>query len=357
MDGRRRSETVRGVAFPVLVVFGLVFAAAMSDQPQLPQLARRVSTNFSQDLNQQANDLMHDLDANGIGTILPAATGAADTTGVGGSQDSLEMYDDDEEEEEEEEEESEADFLSRMIQERNEAQAFRTQILQVNLTYNDASVKALVELKPELEVYGVKSMNDLKDVLGLSDGDKLNAGLIRGYVKQRKREAYDAALPRIVQSDSQFDPFEVDDDPNDPEHHGSSSDVNLQDMSFGQIQQLYVGKQTEVQSLKKELADKPIKVALKEFAKEHSSHEDEAKATMRSVRGVTGSDGFKGLDVESLKLLSTLAHASARTKELDKLIAFANAEVDKIKPIYLNKVIEKDRESVEKKVSKKARRL
>ena len=171
-----------------------------------PQFSRQNSAGF----NASVNDFLRDLGSAGIGeapaidTPQPATPAAGeiqvqvpqdDSTGKGGNDDDDEEEEEEEGEEEDEGEEDEAAELARAAAFIKKKRGIIQQAGGIGLQCNDVAAKAIVDLEQELLVEKITNVAELKAALNLNDGDKLTATLVRNLIKEKKRAAYDAALP------------------------------------------------------------------------------------------------------------------------------------------------------------------
>eukprot|EP00966_Prymnesium_polylepis_P222681 5151391-Prymnesium_polylepis.1 len=283
-----------------------------------------------------------------------------ETTGVGGSDDEGDDDIEEEEDEQGEEEESEEAAIARATELVKKHRTIKQQSGAVGLLCNDAAAKAIVELEQELVAEKITNVAELKAALNLNDGDKLTATLVRNMIKEKKRDAYDAALPsskraRLEMSSQDYDPFVTeDDDTKDPDHHGNSNDKNIDEMNLKELEELLTKKTTDLKMMEKEKADNPVVVVMKEFA-EHTlpEKEEEAKQVLVKVRVVLKDAWFTSCSPAELRLISQLAEATARKKELQPLIDIASKEVLEIKAKYGEKLASDKLAKVEKKAAGK----
>ena len=269
-----------------------------------PQFSRQNSAGF----NASVNDFLRDLGSAGIGeapaidTPQPATPAAGeiqvqvpqdDSTGKGGNDDDDEEEEEEEEGEEEDEgEEDEAAELARAAAFIKKKRGIIQQAGGIGLQCNDVAAKAIVDLEQELLAEKITNVAELKAALNLNDGDKLTATLVRNLIKEKKRAAYDAALPSSkrakVDADSQvrpryysprmytfashsfpcaqdYDPFtaEEDDDSNDPDHYGSPSDKKISEMNVKEMEDLLTKKSTDLKMLQREMSTNPTVVVMK----------------------------------------------------------------------------------------------
>tara|TARA_R110000787_G_scaffold283599_1_gene396566 strand:+ start:852 stop:1403 length:552 start_codon:yes stop_codon:yes gene_type:complete len=163
-----------------------------------------------------------------------------------------------------------------------------------------------------------------------------------------------ALLMHDVYVSQDFDPY-AEDDPEDEDYVDGSKDKSIHNMSEKELEDLLTKKTTELKVLETELAVSPVMQTMKEFATATpADKEAEMRAVLGKVRVVLKDEWFQHCSPAELRLISKLAEATARKKELPDEIARMSEEVSALKGKYAEVLAATRIEKLTKKATAKA---
>ena len=149
-----------------------------------------------------------------------------------------------------------------------------------------------------------------------------------------------------------FDPY-AKDDPDDEEYVEGSKDKSIHDMSEKELEDLLTKKTTELKVLESEPS--PVIQTLKDFAASTPANKEmEMRSVLAKVRVVLKDTWFQQCSPAELRLISKLAEATARKKEMPDAIARMSDEVNALKSKYAEVVAAMRIEKLTKKATAKA---